>query len=98
MIKATLQRPKVQVNVQQRVVPSIKIKAIGGQIQPSNPMMISANMGSVGRFDGLIDVEEGPTPLAGSVPVYDPDNDKYVVTQLDFNNLSGDMAIDGGGF
>ena len=98
MVTATFRRPKVQINVQQKHMPSIQIKAIGGQIQPVNPTLISANMGSIGRFDSLTDVEEGTSPLAGSVPVYDPNSDKYVVTQLDFSNLSGDSSVDGGGF
>ena len=90
--------PTIKVNVQQNSIPTIKIKAVGGQIVPSDPVLVSANMGAIGRLDALTDVEETGTPLAGAVPVYDPNNDKYVITQLDFDDLTGDANIDGGGF
>lgn len=80
--------------------PSIQVTDItGGGIQASNPTIVAANLGTANRFDNLQDVSETGTPTVGSVPVYNPNNDKYEVKPLDFDDLAGDIDdLDGGTF
>lgn len=83
--------------------PTIQIKISGGQIIATGSPRVVANMGMTNsmtnRFDGLLDVVEGQSPAPGAVPVYDANNDKYVVSKLDFDDLVGDIDnVDGGSY
>lgn len=89
----------IKVTTRQYHRPSIKIKIVGGQPTASNPTIVSANMGPARRFDELNDVVEGASPVPGAVPVYDANNDKYIVSKLDFDDLVGDIDdVDGGSY
>jgi paraquat-inducible protein B len=68
------------------------VKTSGGQIQASSP--VSLRTGS-NRLDALDDVEES-SPVNGSTLVYRASDDKYVVQQITFENVSGNL--DGGTF
>ncbi len=67
-----------------------------GQIQTTTPVtLITAAAQASNRLDSLADVEE-ITPANGATLVYRSADDKYVVQQLTFDNVSGNL--DGGSF
>lgn len=67
-----------------------------GQIQTTTPVtLITAAAQASNRLDTLADVEE-IAPANGSTLVYRSADDKYVVQQLTFDNVSGNL--DGGSF
>jgi hypothetical protein len=93
----------IRVRVFSNTSPSVTVKSVsGGGIQATNPIVVAANLGIPGapatRFDALQDVTETGTPTEGSVPVYNPNNDKYEVKPLEFDDIAGDLDIDGGEF
>ena len=92
----------IKIKVQPKIA-TIKVSSStnGGGLQISNPVMVSTTVANIkGRYDALADVDEGQVPpVAGAVGVYNPENDKYEVKKLDFDNLVGDIDdIDGGTF
>jgi hypothetical protein len=67
-----------------------------GQIQTTTPVTLMTTAGQASnRLDALADVEE-IAPANGSTLVYRSADDKYVVQQLTFDNVSGNL--DGGSF
>jgi hypothetical protein len=57
---------------------------------PSTPQNIivvkgTTNIQSTGRFDKLLDVEEGNSPISGSAPIYDELTDKYIIKKIDLD-------------
>lgn len=84
----------------QALNPSITVKNVNGGLQQTNkvnPISVvtgtGGGTGGVGRFDELLDVQEG-TPSNGDIVVYNAANDKYVVRSL--SNTS--ITLDGGSF
>jgi len=106
----TSEEMALSVRVFANTSPSVQVTNIsGGGIQASNPTIVAANLGPIAsggggggtatRFDELLDVIETGLPTTGSVPVYDPVNDKYEVKPLDFDHIAGDINdLDGGTF
>jgi hypothetical protein len=93
----------IKVKVFSSTSPQVKVKTVsGGGIQATGPVVVAANLGVPGapttRFDALDDVTETGTPTVGSVPVYNPANDKYEVKPLEFDDITGEIDIDGGDF
>lgn len=82
-----------------RLVTSSTIRASvntgGGQIQSTAPVTLVSSTGSSKRLDSLDDVVES-SPTDGATLVYRSSDDKYVVQQLSFENVSG--SLDGGSF
>ena len=65
--------------------------------QTSTQSVTPTQTTAVVRLDQLIDVQEG-TPESGSVPVYNANTDKYIVSKLTLADIDGGGTIDGGSF
>ena len=81
--------------------PTIAVKLNGntGSIQSTTPVTIQTQLAAggsaVNRLDQLSDVTE-ISPSTGDTLVYNATTDKYVVSSLSFDNVTGDL--DGGTF
>jgi hypothetical protein len=77
----------------------VKLNSNTGSIQSTTPVTIqtqlSASGAPVNRLDQLIDVTEN-APETGDTLVYNATTDKYVVSRLSLDNVTGDL--DGGTF
>lgn len=72
------------------------VNTSSGQIQTTTPVtLMTAAAAASNRLDALSDVEE-IAPANGATLVYRSSDDKYVVQQLTFDNVSGNL--DGGSF
>jgi hypothetical protein len=72
------------------------VNTSSGQIQTTTPVtLMTAAASASNRLDALSDVEE-IAPANGATLVYRSSDDKYVVQQLTFDNVSGNL--DGGSF
>ena len=77
----------------------VRINNNTGVIQSTTPVTIQTQLAaggtSVNRLDQLIDVIE-IAPVSGDTLVYNATTDKYVVSRLSLENVTGDL--DGGTF
>lgn len=85
-ITATIKRRSPKVGV--------KLNSNTGSIQTTTPVTIQTNVAK-NRIDTLADVNAS-NEANGATLVYDSTNDTYVVQQLNFSDLAGDL--DGGTF
>lgn len=78
----------------------VSANATAGSVSTNrNPVTLknvpTLSSGGANRLDSLNDVVSSGE-ISGAVPVYDASSDKYVVQQLNLNNVIGDL--DGGTF
>lgn len=82
------------------VVPRRNVTII---VNSTNPSQISAQSVTptmtteVQRLDQLVDVLE-TSPENGSVPIYNANTDKYIVSRLTLSDLDENGILDGGEF
>ena len=87
MVTATIKRRSPTIG--------IKVNNTTGSIQTTTPVTIQTNISSTNRLDSLADVVE-LSPQSGDTLVYDSSTDRYVVTKLSLQNVTGNL--DGGTF
>ena len=68
------------------------ITTSNGQIQASAPVTLTTKSNRLDRLDDVVELN----PVDGAVLKYRASDDKYIVNQITFNDLAGDL--DGGTF
>jgi len=68
------------------------ISTTNGQIQASAPVTLTTKSNRLDRLEDVVELN----PVDGAVLKYRASDDKYIVNQITFNDLAGDL--DGGSF
>ena len=74
-----------------------KITNNSGRLSSIAPITLKNQIQEIRSIEDISDVSEIEV-VEGATLVYNPENDKYEVKQLSFDDLSPDAPLDGGSF
>ena len=74
-----------------------KITNNNGRLSAAAPITLKNQIQEIRSIEDFGNVSE-VSVVTGSTLIYNSENDKYEVKQLNFSDLSGDATLDGGSF
>jgi hypothetical protein len=88
-------KSKIVVN---NTIQKIKVSNVGGRLTSTAPITLKNQTQVIDSIESLSDVS-ALNKVDGATLVYNTSNQKYEITPLDYDDLTGDIdAIDGGEF